>query len=135
MRARALVLLVTFAGLTGCYESTRPPDKCDNDQTGESLSPDKEWKAVVFLRQCGDGPTESHISVLPATASLPNEPGNAFRQDGTGGGSRSSYRMEGTWKGPHELWIAHDTTMKVAYAAAGVGPVRIVHSTGGIPAP
>jgi hypothetical protein len=135
MRGRRLVLLIALSTLSGCYENTRPANKCDNDQTAESLSPDKEWKAVLFLRQCGDGPTESHISVLPATATLQNEPGNAFRQDRSGEGSKSSHSFQARWKGPRELWIGYDSTMKPAYAASQVGPVKIFHSVGMVPEP
>ncbi len=135
MRVKSLVFLVFFATLVGCYKNERPANKCDNDQTGEYLSPDKEWKAVLFLRQCGDGPTESHISVLPATATLPNEPGNAFRQDRRGEGSQSSHTFQGSWKGPRELWIGYDSTMKAAYAASQVGPIKIDHSVGSVPEP
>src|SRR5215469_6392667 len=104
MRGRCLAALVTLATLAGCYQDERPADKCDNDQVGEYVSPDHQWKAVLFLRQCGHGPTENHISVLPATATLPNEPGNAFRQDRTGEGSRSSHNFRAGWQGPRELW-------------------------------
>ena len=130
MRFRILVLLVVLAALAGCYKSRLPPGTCENDQWAELLSPDKVWKSVLFHRQCGDQPTETNVSVLPAPAALPNEPGNAFRQDSTVEGTRSSHTMHQTWKGPRELWISHDETMKVAFAVSEVGPVRVVHSVG-----
>jgi hypothetical protein len=88
---------------------------------------------VLFQRRCGDE-VSIHVSVLPATATLPNQPGNAFRQDRTGEGRRSSHTLHQTWGTPHELWIAHDQGMKVAFAASEVGPVRVFHAVGELPA-
>ena len=131
MRDRILVLLVALVGLSGCYYKPRlPPGTCENDKWEEMLSGDKAWKSVIFQRQCGDEPSEIDISVLPATAALPNELGNAFRQDSTAEGTHSSHSMHQRWNGPRELWINHDGTMKVAFAASQVGPVRIVHGVG-----
>jgi len=114
---RLLVMLVAFAALSACYKSRLPPGTCENDQWSEALSPDKQWKSVLFQRQCGDD-VSFHVSVLPATRTLANEPGNAFRQDTTGEGSRSSHTFHQRWKPPHELWIAHDQGMKVVRIAS-----------------
>ena len=131
MRNRVLVLPVALAALSGCYYTPRlPPGVCENDQLGEMPSPDKAWKSVMFHRQCGDEPSEFDISVLPATAALPNEPGNAFRQDSAGEGAHSSHSMHQRWNGSRELQINHDETMRVMLAASQVGPVRIVHGVG-----
>jgi hypothetical protein len=132
MRDRLLVMFIAFAALSACYKSRLPPGTCENDQWSEALSPDKQWKSVLFQRQCGDD-VSFHVSVLPATTTLANEPGNAFRQDTTGEGSRSSHTFHQRWKAPHELWIAHDQGMKVAFAASEVGPVRVFHSVGELP--
>jgi|SRR5580658_7719524 hypothetical protein len=127
MRTRVFVLLIALAGLSACYKSRLPPGTCENDQMSELLSPDKQWKSVLFQRQCGAEVSEIHVSVLPATATLPNQPGNAFRQDATGEGPRSSHSFDQTWKRPRELWIGRDQTMKVALTASEVGPVKVVH--------
>jgi hypothetical protein len=128
-RYRVLWLLIAAMGLTGCYKSTVPQGECNNEGTAELLSNDGQWKSVLFLRQCGGGASEYQVSVLPTTASLSNEAGNAFRQDaGREGGGRHSYHMQQVWKGPHELWISHDRGMKVAYAASEVGAVTVVHT-------
>src|SRR5215472_14041731 len=112
MRLRILFLFIAFAGLSACYKSRLPPGTCENDQLSDFLSTDKQWKSVLFQRQCGDATSELHISVLPATAALPNQPGNALRQDATGEATHSSHSLHQTWKGHYELWIAHDQTMK-----------------------
>jgi hypothetical protein len=135
MRTRVLILFTALAALSACYKSRLPPGTCENDQVSELLSTDKQWKSVLFERQCGDETSEVHVSVLSATAALPNEPGNAFRQDATGDGTRSSRHLYQAWRGPRELWIGHDGSMKVAYAATGVGPVKVVHQVGEIRLP
>ena len=130
MRAEVLALLITFAGLSACYKSRLPAGTCENDQLSELLSTDKQWKSVLFQRQCGDEASEMDVSVLPATAALPNLPGNVFRQDAIEERPRSPHSLHQTWTGPHELWIRRDHGMKVAFAASEVGPVRVTHSVG-----
>ena len=125
MRGRLLWMLIGALGLTACYKSTVSPDECKNEPTSQYLSNDGKWKSITFLRQCGDGVTEFQVSVLPTTASLSNEPGNAFRQDGT---AQGHHHMQQLWKSPHELWISHDPDMKIAYAASTVSTVTVVHT-------
>jgi hypothetical protein len=101
MGVRVLWMLIPAVGLTACYKSTIPPDECKNEPTAQYLSNDRQLKSVTFLRQCGDGAIEFQVSVLPTTASLSNEPGNAFRQDGTRRGVEGHHRMQQLWKGRH----------------------------------
>ena len=125
-----ICVLISAMWLTGCYRSTVAPNDCKNNPTAEYSSNDGRWKSVAFLRQCGGGPNELQVSVLPTTVSLSNEPGNAFREDATreGAEGRHSYRMQQLWKGSHELWISHERGMKVGYAASAVGVVTVVHT-------
>jgi hypothetical protein len=130
MRGRMIWMLIPAVGLTACYKSTVAPDECKNEPTAEYPSNDGRWKSVAFLRQCGAGPTELQVSVLPIAASLSNEPGNAFRQDATPEGveGHHSFGMQQMWKGPHELWISHERGMKVGYAASAVGAITVFHT-------
>jgi hypothetical protein len=128
MRGRMLWVFIPAVALTACYKSTVPPDGCKNEPTAEYLSNDGQWKSVTFLRQCRDGAPEFQVSVLPSTASFSNEPGNAFRQDGTRQGFNGHHHMQQIWKGPHELWISHDRGMRVGYAASAVGAITLVHT-------
>ena len=129
-----LSILISAAALAACYRSTVDPAECSNEPTADYPSSDGQWKSVAFLRQCGAGPIELQVSVLPVNASLPNEPGNALRQDA------SQERVEGhhsfavrqKWKNPRELWISHERGMKVKYAAWAVGAITVIHTDGEI---
>jgi hypothetical protein len=132
MSDRLLVVVLAFAGVTACYQSRLPPGACENEQLSELTSTDGQWKSVLFERRCAQE-VSINVSVLPATATLPNEPGNAFRESAMWKRSRSALVLRQTWKGPDQLWIAHDEEMKVVFAASEVGPVRVFHSVGDLP--
>jgi hypothetical protein len=125
-----LLFLSTAIGLAGCYKSTVSQEQCKNDPTAELLSPDGQWKSVSFLRECGAAPLEAHVSVLPVTSALGNEPGNAFREEASRAAAHYSFRIQQVWKGPRELWVGHAPDIKVAYSASQVGDVTIVHKAG-----
>ena len=56
---------------------------CGNEIYQEIFSPDNEYKAVVFQRDCGATTGFStQISILRATDELPNNPGNVFIMEG-----------------------------------------------------
>jgi hypothetical protein len=53
--------------------------ECDNDKVVETFSPNGQFKAVTFRRNCGATTSYStHVSILPASSKLPNEAGNVF---------------------------------------------------------
>ena len=134
MSARSLWIAVPTLICTGCYQASySPPTECSNEQTAETLSNDRQWKAVTFLRQCPGLASGVEISVLPTAASLSTDPGNVFRQD-VDGADHSSFRLRVRWESDRELWITHEHRMKVAFSASSVGAVTIVHKTGDISA-
>jgi hypothetical protein len=74
---------------------------CGNEIGYESRSPNGEWKAVAFERDCGATTrATTQVSVLQGSQSLPNEPGNIFSADGN-----FPVRME--WKSDQELQITY----------------------------
>lgn len=85
---------------------------CGNAPIDEVVSPDGARKAVVFQRSCGATTGDStHVSILPADASLPDEIGNLVTADtdhgrapgGPGGGPK----MRVVWRGNSTLAIFH----------------------------
>lgn len=58
-------------------------DMCENDLAAESESPDKQYKAVIFQRDCGATTGFStQISILGTNEELGNESGNILTADG-----------------------------------------------------
>lgn len=52
---------------------------CENKISEQKVSPDKSVKAVVFSRNCGATVGYNiQVSVIPAGASLPDDPGNVL---------------------------------------------------------
>ncbi len=52
---------------------------CDNDNLVETVSFNGQLKAVTFRRNCGATTSYStHVSILPVSRKLRNEPGNVF---------------------------------------------------------
>ena len=94
----ALVLLSLLAamvalGAYGLY--TLGDSMCGNDIITESLSPDKELKAVVFRRDCGATTGFStQVSILGVEEQLENENGNVFTADADHGAA-PTYEMGG----------------------------------------
>jgi hypothetical protein len=130
MRLRALSMAVSTMALAACYKSIPQSGQCKNEHVQEMFSQDRQWKSVVFIRDCPGSGSAFQVSVLPAAAPAPTEAGNAFRQDTsaeqTGG---HSHQLQQVWKGDRELWISHDQQMKVVYSVSEVGVITIVHTT------
>lgn len=103
---------------------------CANEAIIEVASPDAKHKAVVFQRDCGATTGFStQVTVLPAGASLQNEPGNVFVAD-TNHGAAPSGRGGGPevavhWLTDAALHIAHHPSARVFKAERYIGDVQI----------
>lgn len=75
MIRRLIALAATvIPTLAGCF-----PDPCGNEIKQAAAGPSGKLSAVVFYRDCGATTGFStQVSIIPASRSLPNEPGNAF---------------------------------------------------------
>jgi len=77
--------LVLFSTCVGALLLTVPRfiDPCANEPLQTSFSPDGKLKVILFRRDCGATTKYStHVSILPASAELPNEGGNVSVQEG-----------------------------------------------------
>jgi hypothetical protein len=82
---RASYLVLTYSAISGTSFFLLLANcslSCGNRILAEAKSPNGNWKAVWFLRQCASPaqycPPISFVSVLSADAQLPNSEGNAF---------------------------------------------------------
>lgn len=61
-------------------------DPCVNDMVGQVQSPDGQFKAVIFERDCGATTDFStQVSIVPTSTPLPDTAGNVFVADGNHG--------------------------------------------------
>jgi hypothetical protein len=75
--------LVESGTLGKMFGYTFSSDMCGNDIYQEVYSPDRQYKVVVFERNCGATTDFStQVSILGATQELPNISGNIFVIDG-----------------------------------------------------
>src|SRR5262245_28343121 len=96
---------------------------CDNDDVTERLSPDGKWKIVGFQRTCGAHYHDNlQLSVLPANAKLPNEPGNVFSGEYRSSGFLANYE----WVDNQTLQIEYSRSAGSWINPDGkVGPITI----------
>jgi hypothetical protein len=79
------IFLILVLVIGGCefFLSSLFNGMCGNEIFQEVYSPDNEYKAIVFQRDCGATTGFStQISILKASAKLPDKPGNIFTMDG-----------------------------------------------------
>lgn len=107
---------------------------CGNEKLAEFPSPDGEFKAVVFKRDCGATTGFStQVSVMRREAALGNASGNVFVEDtdhgrapsGRGGGPEAKV----VWIGNRALRIDHHVKARVFVAHALVDGVAVTYST------
>ncbi len=104
------VLLVISLG--GCFDPLS--GTCGNNIVEEVKSPNGQFKAVIFERNCGATTGFStQVSILSAQTSLSNESGNVFVADDgdrktvlAGRGNGPSVWAK--WLGPNKLKIVYD---------------------------
>lgn len=120
MRGLGLAAAIILAGsLTGCHNSL-----CDNESPAEHPSPDGKWKYVTFDRNCGATTANNfQVSIVPASAPLPNESANAFSGDYNHGAT--PYVAEVAWIGPNTLQISYSSKARVFQKEPHVGPIEI----------
>lgn len=74
--------LAILGGLTAWMFAVTTPS-CTNGITQQLLSPDEQFKAVVFVRSCNNAPGfSSNISILVKDGILADGPGNLYASDG-----------------------------------------------------
>jgi hypothetical protein len=103
LTALASVTTLLFIGCNKLLE-----DMCGNEVLRSVPSPDGRVKAVIFERDCGATTGYSgQVSLLAATAALPNEGGDTFVADGDHGAAPGGPQVHVLWKDNQHLLIKH----------------------------
>jgi len=93
---------------------------CENNNLRETLSPDGQFKAVIFCRDCGATTAVSaQVSILPAGRKLPNDGGNVFV-------ANREPPIAVRWIDDHHLRISGDTRTPYLHLAEFHG-VHIIY--------
>ena len=80
--------------LSGCGNF----DMCGNKVLQRVKSPDGQYKAVIFSRDCGATTGYStHVSILSGGAPLSNDAGNVFVSDDSDGSDRKGAKELQVW--------------------------------------
>jgi hypothetical protein len=100
-------------------------DPCDNENAVDHLSPDAQWKVVVFERECGATVGANvQMSILPASKSLPKEAGNLFIIDSNHGASALQY-IYVDWASNKSVLITYPAKARVFKQEKRIGTVDV----------
>jgi hypothetical protein len=114
-RSRSLAVLASLLLAAGC-DLTEP---CENAPIIDIPSPDKRLAAWVFVRDCGATTAKAvHVSVRPASAGLPRDPGNTLiiEQEAT---------VVAEWVSPTQLLISYEPLGEIFKKESHVGEVAV----------
>jgi hypothetical protein len=119
------LLAILMVGLSVLEE-----DACANQLLDESVSPDRQMKAVVFVRDCGATTDFStQVSIIPRTEKLSKAAGNAFSSDTNHGAAPSGPgygpAIKVQWQSPTELVISHHPAARVFRIEPVVGNIKV----------
>jgi hypothetical protein len=134
---KGLQLVVTsFALVAACSSGDDRPvvndfpaadGRCENRRPEEFLSKDRLYKAVRFSRRCGSELPSLNISVLPASAALPDEAGNVFIDVPPKDASGYATHVRMIWSEAHTLTIERNESMALEKSASAAGEVQVIH--------
>lgn len=107
-------------------------ETCENSRLRELLSPDRQWKLVIFERSCsGTVAWTTHVSVLREPEFLPNAPGNllvSFERHGSLiGASIHEPEVQARWSGPNSIELSYSSAAPIQSAVSELGRFRVTH--------
>jgi len=109
----------------GLYEmSTFFSGKCVNKISHEVLSPDGNYKAVLFQTNCGVASSIStQVSIMPTGEKLKNDSGNIYIIDG----HPKERHIKLIWLGPKKLLIKNPSTLQPFKSETQYKDIAIVY--------
>ncbi|HYG03614.1 MAG TPA: hypothetical protein VD927_14295 [Chryseosolibacter sp.] len=132
---KTLYGLLIFIGLLGTVYACMNmvwSDMCENQIIEETQSPSKQFKTIIFTRDCGATTGHStQLSIIKATDQLGNEAGNVFIltdkfEDGVrfeNGGAK----VKAVWTGDDALTIYYDSKIEFTKKLKQVKDVKITY--------
>ena len=121
---RRAATAAVLALLAGCVTKSVGRPACTNHVLHESVAPGGNAKAVIFERDCMTGAT-IQVSLVPAAARAPSEPGNVFA---IGAGKHSLQGrtvVTAAWSGPARLTISYTKGAAVMRSEGKLGSIEI----------
>src|SRR5947199_8178293 len=119
---RRAATAAVLALLAGCVTKSVVRPSCTNHVLHESVAPRGDAKAVLFERDCTTGAT-IQISLVPADARAPSQPGNVFA---IGSGKHSLQGrtvVTAAWWWPTKLTIRYPKRAAAMRSEQRVGPI------------
>lgn len=110
-----ILLACSLLGFIGC-------DLCENETLSIVAAPNGRVNAVLFTRSCGATTgVGTHISVLPAGVTLPNQSGNTFVADSDHGrvptGTKGELSVQIRWLSNSKLLIIYPEGSRLFHSA------------------
>lgn len=120
----AVVMILRVCGQT----RQMAQEYCQNSVEFEGISPSHQWKAVVFVRNCGALDAETtHVSVLKIDERLANVSGNVLSLQGKAA-DKSRPIATIRWSPSNQLFVFYDKDRVVEFAAGPtVGSVIVFY--------
>lgn len=108
--------------------------QCENELVGEHTSPDGQYKAVLFVRDCGATTGFStQVSLLRSNQHLKNESGNLFIADTDHGkipsDPKGGLEVRIVWKGSKDFYIFHHENARVFKAEKKVKGINVEYKS------
>ena len=99
-----IALIIVICGILSWSFGNVWSRLCGNVLVQEVYSPDKQYKAIVFERDCGATTDFStQVSILESTKELSNVPGNIFAMNG----HPDNTEVQVEWENDHTIQITY----------------------------
>jgi len=118
--ALAAVLGIAYWGATTTGFGT-----CANHELSSADAPNRQWRVVVFKRDCGEAmDVTTQVVILPRGENLGNRSGGIFVIAFDHGAGRAPW-VEATWVSPDSLLIRFDDQAKLFHRTPKSGTIVV----------
>ena len=105
-------------------------ERCENTRLRELVAPGREWKLVLFERQCsGTVSWTTHASIVRESVMLPDAPGNVFisyeRHGPLIGQTAQEPEVGAQWLSAQRVELTYSADIPVHFVAKQVDSVQV----------